>query len=256
MKQRALIDIQMILDTRLGVLARMNPIAANAIARSSWYHSRDTDRFDLVSGGIIDLEEYRSIANKYEVETLLNSVFTDYVYLLRKDIEEIYPKTEFKGIDGRIEFDINVYPYKLLESEKEILKRAVARYLTEPAVVRVVNIAYALLPPGALTNNYDMMALYNYEDWLKYHEVALFKFPIQDFTIFYPRIAHSGEVPETDEFFNDPFQTIPLVLCEHIQLHPLPTMLACWNPNVYDRLMANPASKDPDSTPAPPESTP
>lgn len=252
MLQRALIDIQMILDTRLGVLARLNPQAANKIVRSEWYHQRDTDRFDLVSDGVITLEDYRQLAGKYEVETLLESLFTDYVFLLRKDIEEIFPKTEIKDLTGRIRFDINVYPYRLLDSEKEVLRRAVARYLTEPGEVRVVDMAYHLLHPGSLNDNYEMMALYNYEDWLKYHQETLYKTPIKEFTLFHPRIAPSGEVPETDDIFNDPFMVMPLVLCEHIQLHPVPTSWVSWNPDIYDKLL-NQKDTDPRSEAAPPE---
>lgn len=255
MRQRALIDIQMILDTRLGVLARLNPQAANKIVRSEWYHQRDTDRFDTVSDGLINIEEYRALAGKYEPETLVESLFTDYLFLLRKDIEEVFPKTDIKDITGRIQFDINVYPYKLLDSEKEVIRRAVARYLTEPGEVKVVDIAYHLLSPGSLNDNYEMMALYNYEDWLRYHEEALYKTPIREFTLFHPRIAPSGDVPKDDDVFNDPFTVAPLVLCEHLQLHPIPTSWVSWNPEVYDKLISHPDSH-PHSEAVPPEQSP
>lgn len=242
-QQRALIDLKCILDTRLGVLARMNPLAANAVVRSEWYPMRDTDRFDKVSEGVIDHDEFVRLSKEHSVETLVNSVLTDFIYVLRSDVEEIFPQLDIKGIDGQIFFDINVYPFSLQDSEKEIIRRSVSRYLTDPATVRIIDLDYVHLHPLTLSGMYEMMALYNYEDWLQHHQEALYKNPIPTFTLFYPRIAPAGEVPEPDGVFNDPFMVVPLTLSEHITMHPVPTSWMSWNANVYDRLTTLPDTR-------------
>ena len=254
MRQKALIDINTLLDTRLGVLARLNSAAANSIVRSDWYPIRDTDRFDRVSDGVISKEMFDEMYNKFEVETLSNSLMTNLIYILRSDVKDIFPKYQLKEINGKITFDINVYPYRLLDEEKEIIKRAISHYLTEPASVNVVDIAYHLLTPTGIALNYDMMTIYNYEDWLKYHHEALLTNPIEDFTIFYPRIAPSGIVPEPNEIAKDPFMVIPMALCRHLQMHPVPTSWVSWNPKVYKRLINRPPGMHLDSTVVHPES--
>lgn len=234
MRQRALIDINLLLDTRLAVLARLDPSAANTIGRSEWYRNRDTDNFEAVSEGVIKNDDFKAMYNKFEIETLVNGLMTDFIYILRKEVEEIIPTMEIKGIDHVITFDVNVYPYELLPEEKEVIRRSIARYVSTPAKINVVSTAYHLLTPKLLDNNYDMMALYNYEDWLKYHQDELHANPMIEFTIFHPRIAPSGEVPESDDIFKDPFMVIPMALCRHIQLHPIPTSYTCWQPKLYD----------------------
>lgn len=237
MRQRALVDINMVLDTRLGVLARLNPDAANTLVRSDWYPLRDTDDWERTTEGLIKNEDYREMYNRYETETLVNSLMSDFVYALRKDVEDIIPEIEITNLTEVIEFDINVYPYTLTVEEKAIVEASLAHYLTYPAKVRVVDIAYHLLSPGMLDSNYDMMAIYNYEDWLKYHHEALWTNPIRDFTVFYPRIAPSGVMPEPDDVIKDPMSAVPMALMFHIQFKPIPTAYVCWNPAVYDGLV-------------------
>lgn len=236
MKQRALIDIDMILDTRLGVLTRLNSEIAKDLVRSEWYRIRATDTFeDITNGGIKD-SEFKEMYEAKEVETLFSSVFTNFLFYLRDDVNEFYPKMYVYGKEIELVFEINVYPYKLLDSEKEIIKRAVARYVSFPAEVKVVDLAYHLLTPNHLNTNYDMMTLYNYEDWLKYHHESLYNNPIQDFTLFHPRIAPSGKLPDLteDKSIRDPFMLIPMMMVKHLQVSPIDTVLACWNPDIYE----------------------
>lgn len=234
MRQRALVDINALLDTRLGVLARLDKVAANAIAHSAWYTVRSTDDWESVTDGAISNEAFKEMYLKYEVETLVESLMTGFIHLFRKDITDVAPELEIKGIEGTIDFDINVYPYKLLASEKEIIRRSIARYLPMPAMVHIVDTAYHLMTPALLDAKYDMMTIYNYEDWLKYHHTELLNNPIKEFTIFHPRISSSGVVPEPDDIFRDPFLVAPMVLLNHVQITPVPTGLVCWSKPLYD----------------------
>lgn len=240
MRQKALIDINMLLDTRMGALARLNAEATSVLVRSDWYPLRDTDNWEKATAGVIKNEEYRELYNRYETETLVNSLMTDFVYALRKDIEDIVPEIEITNLTEVIEFDINVYPYKLSIEEKRAIEGALSHYLTYPAKVRVVDIAYHLLTPQALDLNYDMLAIYNYEDWLKYHHETLWDNPMREFTVFYPRIAPSGVMPEPDDVIKDPMSAVPMALMFHIRFCPIPTAFACWNHTVYESLISTP----------------
>lgn len=234
MRQRALIDINTILDTRLGVLARLDKEAANKVAHSDWYPVRSSDDWESVTEGVISNEAFKEMYERYEVETLVESLMTGFIHLLRKDVSDAAPELEMKGIEGTIDFDINVYPYRLLASEKEIIRRSVARYLPIPAAVHIVDTAYHLLTPSLLDTKYDMLTIYNYEDWLKYHHEELINNPIKEFTIFHPRIAASGVAPEPDDIFRDPFLVVPMVLLSHVQITPVPTGLVSWSKPLYD----------------------
>lgn len=237
MKQRGLIDINMILDTRYGALRRIDAPMAERLARSDWYRVRDTDRFEFVSHGAIKDAEFKELYDKMEVETLEASIFTDYIYELRRDVKEGFSRMERLDPGTVIEFTVNVWPYDLLESEMEVIKRAFARYLPPVmTLVDVVSIPHEKLTPSLVATAYEMLAFYNYEDWLKHHHTALLERPIPEVTLFTVRVAPSGTVPKPDHVVQDPFMALPAILMKHLNIRILPTSVACWNPVVYDKL--------------------
>ena len=252
MRQRGLIDINMILDTRLGALARLDVTAAAKLVVTPAYRQRNCDNFGVLTDGIIDQEEYKELYEKYEAETLAESLFTNYVTLARLEVEDIVPTMDIKGLDKTIEYVINVYPYKLYAKEKEVIRRSVARYLSDPAVVKIVDIPWEELTPSVLDTNYDMMVIYNYEDWFKHHLTALKDYPMNEFTVFHPRIAPSGVVPEPVDGLRDVFMVTPMVLLGYIQLHPVASELSCFNHVAYMNA-ASPGESRPDSEEVPPD---
>lgn len=238
MKQRALVDINMILDTRLGALARMDATEAARIVKSQWYQDRDRDKFEEFSNGLINDEVFKDIYSRYEVETLEKALFTNYIEYATNELDDILPDLEITGIDGTIKYDINVYPYKLMASEKEVIRRAVARYLTDPAEVRVIDRPWSDFTPEVIYAEYEMLLIYNYENWFIHHLEALRKFPINDFTVFHPRISPTNEVPEPTPEIKDPFMATPMVLVGYIQLHPIPTYLSNFNMKAYSQAVS------------------
>lgn len=236
MRQKALIDIHMLMDVRYGVLRRMNAEAAHQIVKSEWYGIRDTDNFDSVTAGVIGREEYKDIYNKFEVESLVHAYMTDFLYELRKDVKTGLADLERIHSDVVFEFDVNYFPYDLLPEELTIVERSIARYLPVHCTVNMVKLDPKSLTPTILTQQYEMMALYNYESWLPHHVEALRKDPITTFCLLYPRIALSGTVPKPDGDVKDPFQALPMVMSQFIQLVVIPTQWTCANYQVFKKL--------------------
>lgn len=235
MKQRALIDIEMILDTRYGVLSRMDPVLAEELVRTDRYRNREHDRFDRLTDGRIDQTEYERLYNERSVETLLFAKMTDFVYGLRRDIANFGIQQAAAADIERLEFHINAYPYNLLEEEAEIIRRAVARYLPPPADVCVVNTPPQDLSPEVVFNSYEMLAFYNHEDWLRHHYAdTLLKTPLPTTVLITPRIASSGVVPAPDKELQDPFMCRSALLVQWIALTYIETSNVCYNPFVFD----------------------
>lgn len=244
MKQRALIDIDMLLDTRYGTLRRMDPALAEALVGSNQYRSRNTDRFDLLSNGCVDQNKYEELYRNRDVETLFMSRMTDFLYFLRMDVKRAVPEIA-RGVEvGETSFDINLYPYDLLPEEAETIRRSIARYIPTLAEVNVVNITPEELTPARVDLSYEMIAYYNHEDWLRHHSEALLKKPIPTNVLLTPRIATSGEVPSSDPDLKDPFLCRSAVLVKFLGLHFLPIYYACWNPMVLQNLEKLKESQD------------
>lgn len=246
MKQRALLDLDMILDTRYGVLSLMNPEAAIKLAASSEYRMRDTDDFEKISNGVFSNEEYKKIYDSASTDIILHSKMSDFVFFQRMDILEYLPKM-VRGIEStEIELHINFWRYDLHPSDKELIKRSFERYMPTLAKVCAVDIDPKDLTPEVISKSYEMIAFYNHEDWLKHHLDNLIKFPILEHVLLTPRIATSGIVPEPSDEFGDSFLCRSAVFVRHIALHFIPTFHVCWNPVVFANI-AKRAVNRPDS---------
>jgi|SRR5690554_2460300 len=236
MLQRALIDIDMILDTRYGTLRRIDSAWADEFVKTDAYMNRSVDTFGEMSGGRIDQAEYDRLYAARDRETLANSVMTDFVYYLRKDVNDIYIDMVRGTGPESINLDINFWPYELEEEEMELIRRAVQRYIPLPATVGAVKIDPKFLTPQVVDNSYEMMAYYNHEDWLKHHLDALVGKPIPQNVLVTPRIATSGVVPEPTELAKDPFMVRSAFLVRHVALVYVPTRYACYNDAVITQI--------------------
>lgn len=235
MKQRALIDIDMILDTRYGVMKRMNPQIAETLIRDDKYRARNHDKFDRLTDGRIDQDTFDRLYREYSVETLAHAKMTDFVYALRRDILSFSIHHEKVSEIERLEFYINIHPYDLNDEEAELIRRCVARYLPPPADVHIVNTPPQDLSPEVVLNSYEMLAYYNHEDWLKHHMgKALIETPLQTTVLITPRISSSGVVPPPDKEIGDPFLCRSAILVKWIALTYVDTGVVCHNPFVFD----------------------
>lgn len=233
MKQRALIDIALILDTRYGILSRMDEEAADKFVASVVYRERDNDNFETLSEGVFKQEQYDKLDAEKSVETLAFSKMSDFLHELRQDVKSAIGKMERGVLIDSLEFHINVWPYELHEEEMEVIRRAVSSWLPPHAQISMVNINPEMLTPEVLDNNYEMMAWYNHEDWLKHHVDALVKKPIPTLVLLTPQIASSAEVPAPTPEIQNPFLCRSAVLVEFIALVYLPTFHTCYNPLIH-----------------------
>lgn len=233
MRQNALIDIAMLIDTRYGTLLQIDPEAAVEIVKDEWYLTRDTDDFEKVSGGKLTNAAYKELYAKHDVKSLVYGVMTDFVVNLRTDIKQGIGDIERIHSDVVFSLEVNTFPFDLLPQETEVIKVAIERLLPVSAEVKMVYIDWRDLTPPILTSRYEMMAIYNYEDWLSHHVDGLSQHPITDFCLITPRIAVSGVVPKPSKDVGDPFMALPMVMSRYIQIIQVPSGWVCCNYKVF-----------------------
>ena len=141
MRQRALIDIDLVLDTRYGTLKRIDEKLADALVLSNVYRDRVHDQFDLITNGVIGREQFSDLYAARDEETLFHSKFTDFIYHFRKDVLAGLQRLERQVDIESIEVDINIFPYELMESETDIIRMSLERYFPWPAIVNVVRLS-------------------------------------------------------------------------------------------------------------------
>lgn len=230
MRQRGLISLDLLLDTRYGTLKCIDEPIADALVESSKYFERHDDNFDQLTNGVIDRAQYKERYKNRDGEVLFRSRFTDFLYMLRQDVKEGLQYLDRGIIIDEIIFDVNVWPYKLNKKECEIIRRAVAHKLPPPAKVEIVNMSPQALTPRYVESNYEMMAWYDHEEWLTPNQDLLIKHPLPLTVLLTPMIAHSGVVPDITQEVRDPFLARSAILSRHITLHYLSVPHVCHNP--------------------------
>lgn len=230
MKQRALVDIDLLLDTRYGTIKRISESLADTLADSDKYRLRHHDKFDVLTDGQIDQSVYQDLYAKRDIETLFHARMTDFVHHFRQDIIEGIDKLHRGVIIDAISVDINVYPYDITDQEADVIMRSLSYFIPAPATVSVVRLSPEMLTPMYVENHYEMMAWYNHEDWLGPNTDALIKHPLKDTVLLTPTISTSGEVPQPTAEIGDPFSCRSAMLIKFITLHYIPTGHSCYNP--------------------------
>lgn len=256
MKQRGLISLDCLLDTRIGTLKQLDPVAAVRLAADQRYMRRYHDNMDELTDGAVTREAYQEAYRKRDGDTLYHSEMTDFVYMLRKDVKAAIPEMARGVRFSELQFDINLWPYELAPSEAEIIRRAFARYIPTPAKVEVVHLSPEDLSPTYVENHYEMMAWYDHEEWLGPNQQKLLLHPLPQTVLMTPMIASSGVVPEATNDIRNPFSARAMILVQFITLQYLPVPFFCYNPFIRQELHSPPRSAsahpdDPHPEPAP-----
>jgi hypothetical protein len=136
-----------------------------------------------------------------------------------------------------VTIDINLFPYtELTDTEIKIFVRAVRRYFPHNITVNAINVPWAELTPEIVARTYDMIAIYNHEDWLIPNEKALIARRLPNVVMLTPTIATSGELPEKNPDVENPFSARSMVLVKFIALTYIPTAWACHNPIIHQEI--------------------
>jgi hypothetical protein len=220
--QTFLIDLDACMDTRLGALSQISLEGVTAIMRNK-YWSRDTDDFELMSGGLITNAQFAAQYAIRDKETLKASMMTQLFSVLGPMTKELQYRQSQKVEIGTINVIINFWPYALDDDEKKMLMDAMSIYLAIN-----VRISSAYIPPDHLTPKEldglaDIAIMYGYNDWLTLHLEELVKSRIPMMTIMGPQILYNKQIlteellndPETGER-RDPFKVHSLIMAEFL----------------------------------------
>lgn len=181
-KQSIYVTLDSLLDTRLGTLAIHYPEIAKNVFNNNYY-KREADQFENIS-----LADFRALYKKRNVDTLMASMCTNAVVLLRNMVLELIKlKTAHPHIK-EIEIVLNTHPYQLGAEERKMFGDVVRDWTGNLASVHVTQMPDELLTPYYCSENYDTMIMYDYEEFINIHHEALNKKPLLDVTLFVPAL--------------------------------------------------------------------
>lgn len=186
--RKLLVELDGLLDTRIGVISRVDDEAAYRILRNDEYWWREHDDWETLSGQRIGNEEFKTAWAERDVTDLRASMMTNLVLPLSQITSEFHRNVEDGVVDDQIGLEINTAPYTLEIEEQDELASILREVLFSSLQVSFCFRPLDELTPAVLDELYSGMVIYNFSDWMVQHYTALPNHPIRDFNIVAPKL--------------------------------------------------------------------
>lgn len=216
------LDLDSIIDTRLGTLAKMDQAYAVTALDSGRYHKRMIDEFDGVSK-----EEFRKAYAERDLDTLRMSVLSNVVFFLRRLVKDSLVSAVIHQRVEKMCFTVNVWPYNFDDPGLvEMLIGCIRFHTYSTSSVRIISIPDEELTPEYCSKNFQIMIRYNWIDWMNKHKAFFEKKGIPGVVLVVPEIFYEA-VPTEEDIHrlqlrkHNPFKmteeiTAPLVRLKHM----------------------------------------
>jgi len=212
-EQRLLVSLDVLLDTRLATLAKMDIEYPSVVLENGW-KTRDGDFYEQ---WIPDFD--RELFNTHywyrgrDGDVHTNSVMSGYMSRLIADITILRDGSESHPMAGTVAVDINIWPYKLGMVEGEQLKEVIREYIGKDLEVGIINIAPEELTPKAIRGSWCSFSIYNFDEWFSIHSEALLDTPIPSVICIAPRLLKK---PLDEDIEMDPTLEVSGALVEFL----------------------------------------
>ena len=182
------VDLDVLLDTRLGTLARMDSSLAEKVASDPNYRSRRTDAFEILDEQ--QLLQFRELYKNRNADTIKRSMVTNGIQLLKETVKLLAEQAVVRPYHDGSKVVVNMWPYTETLSEEEYIEigKAITVWMGGSTPVELFTTAPENLHPELCKNTYAMMIKYDYEDWMNLQTDAFRKSRLPDMTLLAPAV--------------------------------------------------------------------
>lgn len=190
------VDIATILDLNLAACAMVNPAKAAELCISGKYHTRIHNRMwedlDWIS------EEAFHIADQDRSELKMSfSKMTKFLIRLRelcRDTNVMNVSSPFMAVNT---IHIDFMGYDISDEAKKAIIDHLKFVLCLTNIIEV-NIGLGGLTPSVISNRYNSVCLYNFDQWINMHAKALAAAPVMSTNFVVPMVFHGDTKTDTD----------------------------------------------------------
>lgn len=225
-----LVELDSILDTRLGVLLDIDPEKVPTIL-AKYYHDRLWDVFPEV-----DLLTYQRKYRERNTSILKNSWATPMVDLMKDFVFKTLKQTLRTPFHKLPKLDINVYPYGLSDEEAAVVISAIATTTEEQCDVQIVSYSPEDLNPVFLKNRYEVVMMYDFHTWLETHSQNgnWKKHSCPKVSVMAPLMVKNSETYDPNKTVGDileDYETLAKTMSPYVDMQFLPLQAFCWKFN-------------------------
>ena len=215
-----LVELDILLDTRYGVIAKINPEVADRLLKNG-YLDRTVDTFDGIDKDIFD-EEYRM----RDVSALSSSPMTAAIPLVKEHIDghivDSITHPEFE----KVKLVVLTHPYELMDAEKTALVQVMSFWFPGVDAIDLLDLDLSSLTPQYCEDNFTAMFVYNLHDWLQAQSENFAKKRIPTIECISPALYYKTPSEEDHEFARahgmEPFSVTERTLAPIIALTLIP----------------------------------
>lgn len=181
MMKKVLINLDILLDTRLGSVSRFSQEAASNVISCPDYYVREYDDWSKFTKGLMDNDLFNSYyetrGGENTAATLNGSVLTNIVPVLHRMIgEEIATRLENQASEFKeILLVVDLHPYVLDLETKDELLTILHELFGEDQAIEFINKGIHETTPEYIFENYALVLTYDLHKWLHLHYPALVK---------------------------------------------------------------------------------
>lgn len=213
------IDMDSLLDTRLGVLSRLSSDGTRNVFNNNNYWDRENEDWSQLTQGVITQEVFETAWKNRDTHDLKLSRMTGIVAVIKSILGEYNRAKRDEFIDYSIALEINVHPYELTAEEMDVLTGILKEdILQEDFTVLFVSIPLEELTLKYIDDQYSAVILYSFHHWIKTHCYELSHQSIKDVTMIVPRIFEHDVSGLTIEQKKEQVLGFKLWLMQHISL--------------------------------------
>lgn len=186
--KRIYIDIDSLLDTRLGLLQTIDPeLVKRVVVKDAYWHRNHTN-WDALTDGGITTEKFDEHWAARTSDILPHSMMTD----ILAPLKSVTLMNEVNILDGivkdRLALTINIWPYNIGIDVQEALTQALHHYLMDDLPITYIDNDLTTYTPVDMINEFEQAFMFDFHWWLRKHAFALSKVRAPGFTLILPRL--------------------------------------------------------------------
>lgn len=187
------IDLDSILDTRMGTLMVIDSDKAKELITSDSYYTRETEEFDGFDKAIFD-----RVYQSHDKRILENSTLSNMVFVLRDAVKDMFASLLEHPTYKDLTVYVNTYPYKLNQKEILDIQAAIHHYTDELANIKMIYKTLAEVDCLWVYKHVSHLFIYHYSDWLNLRAKELAHKGLPFTSLYSPRIYFERK-PTEDE---------------------------------------------------------
>lgn len=212
MRSCVYVDLDSLLDTRIGTLAKIDGKLAMETMLDLSYFQRDENVFKGVEKEVFK-EEW---TNRDKI-TLSLSFATMMCREIGRMVADLKMDDAEQPLRGEVRLTVNTYPYVLTEEEAKDVEDVLMHYIQDTCPVDVVRWPLENITPQMLKHDYVLLIMYDYGPWLEAQTDNFRKEQIPDTVLIAPKLWFQDKMTKEQlaEVYLDNFED-PLILTEMV----------------------------------------